>query len=43
VPDVGYPKVLETLLAAGAAVRAVEFPTGDPEVDEVLRRHGARA
>jgi len=37
-----YPAVIEALLSAGADPAAVSpFPTGDPELDEVLRRHGA--
>jgi hypothetical protein len=35
-----YPAVIEALLAAGANAAAVTpFPTGDPELDAVLRRH----
>lgn len=38
----GYPAVIEALLTAGAAPGAVApFPTGDGELDGVLRRHGA--
>jgi ankyrin repeat protein len=38
----GYPAVIETLLAAGADPAAVTpFPTGDRELDGVLRRYGA--
>jgi hypothetical protein len=29
------------LLAAGADVRAAQYPSGDRRVDEVLRLHGA--
>ena len=37
-----YPAVIEALLAAGADRAVVTpFPTGDPGLDEVLRRHGA--
>jgi ankyrin repeat protein len=37
----GYPAVIEALLAAGADPAAVTpFPTGNPELDAVLRRHG---
>jgi ankyrin repeat protein len=37
-----YPAVIEALLGAGAAAGAVTpFPTGDPKLDGVLRRHGA--
>ena len=38
----GYPAVIEALLADGAEPAAVTpFPTGDGELDGVLRRHGA--
>lgn len=38
----GYPEVIEALLAAGADPAAVTpFPTGDGELDGMLRRHGA--
>jgi hypothetical protein len=37
-----YVPVLERLLAAGADVGAVAYPTGNRAVDEVLRRYGAR-
>src|SRR5688572_2560668 len=38
----GYPAVIEALLAAGADPAAVTpLPTGDEELDGVLRRHGA--
>ena len=41
-PGVDYPAVLETLLDAGADVRALDpRPTGSPAIDEVLRRYGA--
>lgn len=42
VRGVDYPSVIETLIAAGANVGAVTYPTGDKRIDEVLRRHGAR-
>jgi len=31
-----------TLIDAGAELVAAGFPTGHEQVDEVLRRHGAR-
>jgi hypothetical protein len=34
---------IELLIAAGADVRAVTYPTGNELIDEWLRRHGARA
>jgi Ankyrin repeat len=42
VHGVNYPAVIETLIAAGADVRAVTYPTRNKHVDEVLQRHGAR-
>ena len=38
VAGADYPAVLERLLAAGADVTAVELPTGNPRLDEVLTR-----
>jgi hypothetical protein len=38
-----YVAIIEALLSAGAKVEAAEFPTGNASVDEVLRRHGAKA
>ena len=35
------PESVEMLLRAGASVREVAFPSGYPEVDDLLRRHGA--
>jgi len=35
------PESVEALLHAGASVRGVPFPSGYPEVDELLRRYGA--
>jgi ankyrin repeat protein len=37
----GYPTVIDALLAAAANPAAVTLPTGDPELDGILRRHGA--
>lgn len=34
------PESVEALLKAGATVRGVEFPSGYPEVDELLKAHG---
>jgi Ankyrin repeat len=42
VHGVNYPAVIETLIAAGADVRAVTYSTRNRHVDEVLQRHGAR-
>lgn len=35
--------ILEELLAAGADITGIEYPTGNEQVDAVLRRHGAGA
>jgi hypothetical protein len=40
-PSASYAEVFEALLQAGADVSAMRHPTGDREVDEVLRRYGA--
>ncbi len=36
--DIDYAAVVETLLAAGARIDAVEYPTGHARIDEVLAR-----
>ena len=42
-PENDYVAVIETLIEAGADVRAVTpFPTGNARIDEVLKQHGAR-
>ena len=41
-PRPTHPAIIEALLLAGADVREAEYPTGKIEVDEVLRRFGAR-
>jgi ankyrin repeat protein len=41
-PDQFAP-VIERLCAAGARTQPVRYPTGMPVIDEILRRHGARA
>jgi ankyrin repeat protein len=38
-----YSAAIEMLIAAGADLRAVTYPTGNKQVDELLKRHGARA
>ncbi len=43
VEGVDYPVIIETLLAAGADVSVVNFPTGHAAIDDVLRRYGASA
>lgn len=40
----GFVRAAEALLRAGASVSGVDFPSGYPEVDELLRSHrGSRA
>jgi len=39
---IDYVPIVETLLAAGARVDAVPYPTGNAPLDEVLQRYGAR-
>jgi ankyrin repeat protein len=41
-PREGQLEVIGALLTAGANVDAAEYPSGNAEVDEVLRRHGAK-
>src|SRR5580704_15447546 len=36
------PESVEALLNAGATVRGVDYPSGYPEVDELLHAHGAK-
>ncbi len=36
-------EIIEALLAAGADVRAVDYPPGNERIDELLRRYGAGA
>jgi hypothetical protein len=40
---VDYIPIVERLLAAGARVDAVAFPSGNAAIDDVLARHGAHA
>ncbi|MEO7521187.1 MAG: ankyrin repeat domain-containing protein [Gemmatimonas sp.] len=42
-PGVDYVRMVERLIAAGANVNAVWFPSGNAAIDEALRTHGARA
>ncbi|HUR45096.1 MAG TPA: ankyrin repeat domain-containing protein [Candidatus Saccharimonadales bacterium] len=37
-----HVQIVEALLKAGAKVSAAEYPSGDDQIDEVLRRHGAK-
>jgi hypothetical protein len=36
-------QIIEALLNAGARVDEAEYPTGNPQIDELLRLHGAAA
>ena len=38
-PRAAHPQIIEELLAAGAHVEEVEFPTGNAEIDAVLARY----
>jgi ankyrin repeat protein len=40
-PRLGQREVIEELLAAGARLEDEEYPTGDPDIDALLRRHRA--
>lgn len=40
-PKLAHPTIIEALLQAGAQVREAVFPTGDGQVDQILRRFGA--
>jgi len=40
-PRPDHPQIIEELLAAGARLGEVDYPTGNVHVDAVLRRHGA--
>jgi hypothetical protein len=37
----GHLRVIEALLRAGARVSEVAYPSGNEQVDEILRRYGA--
>jgi ankyrin repeat protein len=37
---IDFVPVIEMLLAAGAKIEEADYPTGNPRVDELLRRHG---
>jgi ankyrin repeat protein len=41
-PRPNHLQIVEELLNAGAAVNAVEYPTGNEQVDQLLRRHLGR-
>lgn len=38
-----HPQIIEELLAAGADIREAGFPTDDPGIDSILKKHGAAA
>ena len=39
--DIDYVPIVQRLIAAGARIDAVEFPSGNRSIDDVLKRHGA--
>jgi hypothetical protein len=39
-PKADHLAIIDVLILAGASLVAVEYPTGNEPVDEVLRRHG---
>ncbi len=40
---IDYVPVIATLLAAGAKVDEADYPTGNEQIDELLRRYGAKS
>lgn len=42
-PRAAHLQIIEALLNAGARLDDVEYPTGNEQVDDLLRRHGAVA
>jgi hypothetical protein len=42
-PRADHLAIIEALIVAGAKLNAAGYPTGNEGVDEVLRRHGAKA
>jgi hypothetical protein len=42
-PRADHLAIIEALIAAGAKLDAADYPTGNECVDELLRRHGAKA
>ncbi|MCI0388576.1 MAG: ankyrin repeat domain-containing protein [Acidobacteria bacterium] len=40
---IDYVPVIETLLAAGAKVDEADYPNGNDQIDELLRRYGAKS
>jgi hypothetical protein len=42
-PRADHLAIIEALIAAGAKLDAVGYPTGNERVDEVLRKHGVKA
>jgi hypothetical protein len=42
-PRPDHMAIMEALIAAGARIDAVGYPTGNERIDEVLRRHGANS
>jgi hypothetical protein len=42
-PQAEHLSIIESLLAAGANMDAVGYPTGNARLDDILRRHGAKS
>jgi ankyrin repeat protein len=42
-PKPRHRAIIEELLAAGACIERAGYPTGQADIDELLRRHGAGA
>jgi hypothetical protein len=40
-PKPAHLRIIEELLRGGANVNEAGYPSGNPQVDELLRRHGA--
>jgi len=41
-PRADHELIIEALIAAGARLDAAGFPSGNDQIDEILRRHGAK-
>jgi ankyrin repeat protein len=39
-PRIDHFNIIEALLRAGARIEATDYPSGDPRVDDLLRRYG---
>src|SRR5262245_51192308 len=41
--DIVYVPVIKTLLEAGAKIDEADYPTGNEQIDEMLRHYGAKS